>query len=182
MRHSDALAFLTETLKPDAIRHANGSLLTHLQGTHRLLKAWGNSEDVCLAGLFHSVYGTIHFRPTLVASSERSRVRRVIGTQAERLVYWFSVANRPDAFLSAYNNHDGHSAMVETNNPNRVLSLNPRELTSLLEIEAANLAEQHCAVASYLVGLIATDISEQAKSILRRQLLETAVSSDSLIQ
>ncbi len=40
------------------IQHIESDLLTHLRGTVALLAGWGNSIDLCRAGLFHAAYGT----------------------------------------------------------------------------------------------------------------------------
>jgi|AntAceMinimDraft_12_1070368.scaffolds.fasta_scaffold373654_1 hypothetical protein len=40
----------------------NGALDAHLAGVRRVLHAWGAGDDVCDAGLFHSIYGTEGFQ------------------------------------------------------------------------------------------------------------------------
>src|SRR5438045_6784881 len=69
------------------VRHSGESLLSHLVGTYALLKGWGASEPECLAGLFHSVYGTVSFQADL--DIDRARVREVIGPEAEHLASVF---------------------------------------------------------------------------------------------
>lgn len=46
--------------------HLNGSLLKHLEGTHMLLQSWNANNDLCIAGLYHAVYGTSGFDEVLV--------------------------------------------------------------------------------------------------------------------
>ena len=53
-----------------------------------MLKSYKVSEEVCLAGLFHSIYGTEFFCPDLNIS--RDIVIGLIGEKAERLVHYFS--------------------------------------------------------------------------------------------
>ena len=77
------------------VLHKNGSLLQHLQGTWSLLQDWGNPEDVCLAGLYHSVYGTGGFEGQLLPLSQRPALRESIGQEAEELVYLFAACDRP---------------------------------------------------------------------------------------
>lgn len=81
----------------DEIEHkAQRSLLTHLLATHALLVAWQRHEDIALAGLFHSIYGTSHFEPSCLdpTPENRSAVCGVIGPQAERLAFLFSTMDR----------------------------------------------------------------------------------------
>jgi SM-20-related protein len=82
------------------IAHTGGrSLLRHLRSTYEWLKTGGESEDVCLAGLFHSVYGTSTFKTVLIPDTERDLVREQIGEHAEDLVYRFHQIDRPECFL-----------------------------------------------------------------------------------
>lgn len=98
--------------------HTGRTLIEHLKGVHDLLRDWGNDRDVCLAGLFHSIYGTNTFKH--VSLTDRSELVKKIGVKAEMLVNLFSTADRP--FF------------------NKVEDEKIRK--KLLEIEAANLFEQ----------------------------------------
>ena len=115
--------FLVEHLRTQNIRHSGRTFFTHLKGVHDLLRDWGAAEPVCVAGLFHSIYGTNSFRHQALLLKERSKLQALIGPEAESLVYVFCTSNRPATWF------DG--------------SLDGRpELPKLLEIEAANLIEQ----------------------------------------
>ena len=76
--------------------HGTDTLLHHLIGTRTLLREWGAKEYVQDAGLYHSVYGTEYFQPNLNVS--RDQVRKIIGTEAERLVDLFCCCQSPRAF------------------------------------------------------------------------------------
>jgi len=91
----------------DEIRHFNGSLLSHLESTYRLLRDWGNAEDLCIAGLCHAAYGTDGFPASLIEVSQRSELERTIGAGAERLVYFYASCDR--SFL--YPNIPGGSSI-----------------------------------------------------------------------
>ena len=79
----------------DILVHAKAALrptpetavLPDLVHTYELLRGYECSDEVCLAGLFHGVYGTAHATDPLLHTSERERVRAAIGEQAEALVY-----------------------------------------------------------------------------------------------
>ena len=68
------------------------SLYDHLVNVSLLLKKEGNEEYVCVAGLFHSVYGTQYWKHVLTA--DREKIRELIGDKAERLVWLFENLDR----------------------------------------------------------------------------------------
>ncbi len=70
--------------------HSGLTLFHHLIGTFRILKRWDAEDDVCRAGLFHSVYSTPAFREGLLATNRRDELVGVIGASAEALVFGFS--------------------------------------------------------------------------------------------
>jgi len=77
--------------------HVVGTLAPHLQGTAALLERWGNRETLCLAGLYHAVYGTAGIHGALVSHERRSLIADAIGTEAEAIVYLYGACDR-DAF------------------------------------------------------------------------------------
>ncbi len=54
-------AFLIE-LGVERIGHTTKSYLAHLIGVYRDMEAGGCAEEVCRAGMFHSIYGTQQFQ------------------------------------------------------------------------------------------------------------------------
>ena len=93
---NDSISIKIDFLKQlgsDKIKHRNQSLLEHLIGVRDILKKWGASEYVQDGGLFHSVYGTAHFKPQL--TTDRDTVRYLIGEKAEELAYWFCFLDEP---------------------------------------------------------------------------------------
>ena len=77
-----------------AFPQLNGTLERHLHGTERLLREWGNRETVCVAGLYHAVYGTDGIQGCLTGLDTRNAVARVIGVEAESLVYLYGACDR----------------------------------------------------------------------------------------
>jgi hypothetical protein len=69
----------------------NRNLLHHLVGVSVLLSERGCSDDLCKAGLFHSIYGTTIFKPKMVSLEDRDKIKDLIGVWAENLVYEFSM-------------------------------------------------------------------------------------------
>ena len=85
---------LLQTRGADQIAHLNGTLLAHLERTELLLRRWGCSETVSLAGLSHAVYGTDGFPTALLTVEERTVLREVAGPDVEALVYLYASCDR----------------------------------------------------------------------------------------
>ena len=77
--------------------HVSGSLAAHLHGTEALLRRWGAREALCLAGLYHAVYGTDGIVGSLASVGARIRIAELIGDEAERIAYLYGACAR-DAF------------------------------------------------------------------------------------
>jgi hypothetical protein len=69
------------------IPHTQKSYLAHLIAVYRDLAAQGYGEDVCRAGMFHSIYGTEKFQGFTLPLERRGEVRSLIGERAEQLAY-----------------------------------------------------------------------------------------------
>ncbi|MGE5169677.1 MAG: DUF6817 domain-containing protein [Rudaea sp.] len=83
-----------DALGAGAFPHLVGSLADHLQRTERLLRAWGGRDALCLAGLYHSVYGTEGIAGALVTLGGRTAIAEIIGAEAEALAYRFGACSR----------------------------------------------------------------------------------------
>jgi hypothetical protein len=124
----------------DGVRHSGRTLFEHLKGTHDLLQRRGAAEHVCLAGLFHSIYGTNIFRHQAIPISERDRVKDLIGERAELLAYIFCSCNRPRALLEAVKR--GPPYHVVNWRDGEIILLTKASMIDLLNIEVANLEDQ----------------------------------------
>ena len=69
----------------------NRSLLHHLVGVSLMLSEGEASDALCIAGLFHSIYGTSVFRPKMISMEDRDEIKDLIGIEAENLVYQFCI-------------------------------------------------------------------------------------------
>lgn len=77
------------------IPHANEkNLFEHLQETANLLRSWGLSDHVVLAGMLHSIYGTTAFTKPQGLNIPRDIVVQNFGQQCESLIYLFSILDR----------------------------------------------------------------------------------------
>jgi hypothetical protein len=74
--------------KANSINHSKSNLFNHLIGTYNILRKWECHEDICFAGLLHSIYGNDFF--TVKTETDRSVIKNLIGEKAEELVYIFN--------------------------------------------------------------------------------------------
>jgi hypothetical protein len=88
----DPLVNYLKEIGCDKQKHGGSrTLLDHLVGVSVLLSERGCSDDLCKAGLFHSIYGTTIFKPKMVSLEDRDKIKDLIGVWAENLVYEFSM-------------------------------------------------------------------------------------------
>ena len=88
----------------DKVPHTQKSYLGHLINVYRLMEAEGCSEEVCRAGMFHSIYGTEKFQGFKLLLEERPIVRDLIGVRAEMLGYLNCAMDRASFELAAAGN------------------------------------------------------------------------------
>jgi len=74
--------------KTNTIPHGNKNLFQHLINVYDKLKKWNCHEDICYAGLFHSIYGNNSF--TFKTEADREIIKKLIGKKAELLVYLYN--------------------------------------------------------------------------------------------
>lgn len=86
----------------EKIDHTQKSYLAHLIGVYRFLESEGYDEELCRAGMFHSIYGTQSFQGFKLPLEQRAELRALIGDRAERLAYLNCAMDRAtlDAALS----------------------------------------------------------------------------------
>jgi len=97
-----AIKYLFDKVKH--IPHSKASFFGHLYNTFFILKNMNASEDTCLAGLYHSCYGTEKFN--LKDKISKEEVVFYIGENAEELVYYFSLKDRDKVILKNSMNLD----------------------------------------------------------------------------
>ena len=121
----------------DKIEHSTRKLSDHLIGTHKLLESWTAPRETCLAGLFHSIYGTQYFKNQTGRLHERKNVQKIIGQQAELLVYLFCATDRREFFT----NIGFSSCTLPDIRHNTEWSGSPDILDQLLTMDFANWLE-----------------------------------------
>src|SRR5207302_9200537 len=79
----------------DKVAHTEKTYLGHLINVYRLMESRGCTEELCRAGMFHSIYGTQQFQGFKLPVEQRDDVRAMIGERAERLGYLNCAMYRP---------------------------------------------------------------------------------------
>ncbi len=136
MYSQSKLVDLLIELNTDSRSHSSGTLIDHLQKTYELLKLWKNPNYVCLAGLFHSIYGTQIYKKQTLGLEERDIIKNAIGIEAEYLVYLFCIMDR-GYFYNNLGSNKLRSLQDET-----YISISEKTKRNLCEILVANELEQ----------------------------------------
>lgn len=129
-------------------------LRNHLCATRIVLERWGCDEPVCLAGLCHGLYGPPGVDTALLSPNQRSVLRRVVGREAENLVFLHSMFDR------ARERANGASIASESLADGRVLSIDRSVWARMYLISWASL----CAQAPYI------ELSPAAAAELRARI------------
>jgi hypothetical protein len=119
--------------------HSGEDLLKHLTNTYRILRRWGCPKYLCVAGLFHSVYGTEAFRQATFALQQRQLVRERIGPEAEHAAYRYCIATR----RSLYENLEREAGYsLRTFRDGATIPISRKCLADLMALDLANSLEQ----------------------------------------
>ena len=65
-------------LGTDKIDHSQKNYLAHLIGVYKLMDAYGQDEELCRAGMFHSIYGTEKFQGFTLPQERRGEVKALL--------------------------------------------------------------------------------------------------------
>lgn len=131
---------------------AAGSFFDHLTGTEDQLRGWKVVEPVCLAGLFHSIYGTEGFRGFILPLDERPRVASCIGDHAELLAFLNCVMDRNILDNLAISHLRENRSLTEP--PAGKLRARPNEQTRMTG------AEEYTLSADQFTGLLAVNLAD----------------------
>ncbi|MCI0359465.1 MAG: hypothetical protein L0211_13395 [Planctomycetaceae bacterium] len=124
----------------DEIAHTQKNYLAHLISVYKLMQARGCDEELCRAGLFHSIYGTEKFQGFKLPLTQRAELAELIGSRAERLAYWNCVMDRSslDALLAQEN----EPLPVKNRETGEMMPLTRRELDDLCCVHLFDWLEQ----------------------------------------
>jgi hypothetical protein len=89
------------------VGHTGKTYLGHVVALYHYLQRQGCSDEVCRAGLFHSIYGTELFQGFKLPLERRDEIRHSVGERAEWLAYLNCAMDRTsfDAVVSSTADH-----------------------------------------------------------------------------
>lgn len=122
------------------VAHTERGYLAHAIGVHNDLREWGCDEEICRAGMFHSIYGTEFFQKFTLPLDQRHRVRELIGERAERLAYYNCAMDRcsfDEAVKRANPPHQFQDRLT-----NEEVELSPQDFHDLCTIHLCDWIEQ----------------------------------------
>lgn len=128
------------SLGVDKVPHTNEVFLAHLIGVYRDLKSWGCDEDLCRAGMFHSIYGTERFQRFSLPVERRGEVRELIGPRAERLAYLNCAMQRGSFDGAAFG--DGETYRISDRLTGEELTVSRLEFDDLCRVHLCDWLEQ----------------------------------------
>jgi hypothetical protein len=115
------------------VAHTQKGYMGHLVSVYRLMQEQGCSEELCQAGMFHSIYGTQSFRTFGLPLERRGEVRALIGERAEQLAYLNCVIDRASL----------DRAVAEGSAPFRIVVRDSGEVVSLSAADLDDLCRVH---------------------------------------
>jgi hypothetical protein len=124
----------------DEIPHTHKSYLAHLIAVFRDLGSLGCPQDVCRAGMFHSIYGTEKFQGFTLPLNRRDEVRALIGDRAEHLAYLNCAMDRA-SFDHAVDNEAEPYRIVDRITGQEV-QLTPHDFEDLCRVHLVDWLEQ----------------------------------------
>ncbi|HEX7377579.1 MAG TPA: hypothetical protein VF278_10730 [Pirellulales bacterium] len=124
--------FLRDLGTEDVPHSGEKGFLAHLIGVFRDLENWGCDQDVCRAGLFHSIYGTEIFRRWSLPLERRPEVRALIGERAE----WI-------AYVNCLMDRSTFDALLESDGPYHIRNRETGEIMELTRGDFDDLVRVH---------------------------------------
>lgn len=129
-------------LGTDKVPHTNEFFLAHLIGVHRDLKTWGCDEELCRAGMFHSIYGTERFQRFSLPVDRRGEVRDLIGPRAEYLAYLNCAMDRASFDRAVMNGDADGDFRITDRLTGKELALTQEEFDDLCRVHLCDWLEQ----------------------------------------
>lgn len=134
-REFQRLVGVLRDLGANTIPHSNRHLIDHLIGTWAILQRWRCDLDVCVAGLFHSVFGTRAFPRALVNDESMDLIRDAIGERPFALVRFFKLLN-PHSLAGLVRHEE------QVVDGSRTVRLTTSDVQDLVSLHWANAVEQ----------------------------------------
>src|SRR3954467_6851602 len=124
----------------EKVPHTQKNYLAHLISVYKLMESNGCDEELCRAGLFHSIYGTEKFQGFKLHLEQRAELAELIGDRAEQLAYWNCVMDR--ASLDESLTQQTEPYMLRNRETGQMMPLARRELDDLCCVHLFDWLEQ----------------------------------------
>lgn len=127
-------------LGTEQVSHTEKNYLAHVIGVYRDLQAQAYPEDVLLAGMFHSIYGTELFQRFALPLDRRPEVRALIGERAERIAYLNCAMDRASFDRAAARDEPPYRVVDRLTG--QEVSLSPEDFDDLCRVHLFDWLEQ----------------------------------------
>ena len=128
------------SLGADEIGHTDKTYLAHAIGVYRDLEEWGCDEELCQAGMFHSIYGTQKFQKFALPLERRPELCDLIGARAERIAFVNCVMDRPSFDRAAAQPSGPYQVLDRLSG--QVIDLTSEEMDDLCRVHLCDWLEQ----------------------------------------
>jgi len=122
------------------IGHTEKNYLAHAIGVYNDMKAWGGSDDLCYAALFHSIYGTQQFQGFTLPLERRPEVQALIGDYAEKIAFVNCFMNRASLDAQVAEIKDSYPIIHRVSS--ETIMLTRDEYDDLVRLHLCDLLEQ----------------------------------------
>lgn len=129
--------------------HTGRTFLSHCLAVGNLLASWDCTDDVCVAGICHSLYGTEVSRAAPLGLDRRSELRAIIGEQAEQIAYLNCAMDRRSLDLAILSRRPSYR--LRDRLTRSVCETTPAVFDDLLRVHLADWIEQvpHSTIGAY---------------------------------
>jgi hypothetical protein len=134
------LTTFLKNLGIEQVRHTQKNYFAHLVAVYQLMRAYGEEDELCQAGMFHSIYGTERFQGFKLQASQRAHVESLIGRRAEHLAYWNCFMDR-DSFDGLLTQTE-ESYSIRHRETDQSMQLNRQEYDDLCRVHLYDWLEQ----------------------------------------
>ena len=145
----DQLIDFLESLGASARAHTGRTFLEHCLAVGNILAGWDCRDDVCLAGVCHSIYGTETSRVSALGLDRRDQLRAITGDAAEELAYLNCAIDRRSLDLAMLS--DPPSLRLRDRLTRSLVELPRATFDDLLRVHLADWIEQvpHSGIGAY---------------------------------
>jgi (p)ppGpp synthase/HD superfamily hydrolase len=124
----------------EKVPHTQKNYLAHLVAVYNLMREHGQDEELCRAGLFHSIYGTEKFQGFKLTLDRREELTQLIGPHAERLAYWNCLMDR--ASLDSQLDQAEGPYQIKNRETGETMDLSRQEYDDLCSVHLFDWLEQ----------------------------------------